>query len=192
MKRKIEKNRPEESKGIDHLKLPVGKILSDPVKGKFLTLPLFGWVGVREKKDTPLVLLVLMLFRSMEDPRPKGTLQIELPVHEDTELAVLAALERFGWDGRIWPEDEGWPPDDSDDASNLMAFLEQSGNLKNTFTFPPGEEGNAAVEVDVQRARGPFLMPPLPPMEGEPDQFKLTRLRELCNNPVIFYRQGQV
>jgi len=189
---RIQGDRPEESKGIDHLKLPVGKIISEPVKGKFLTLPLFGWVGIREKTNTPLVMLVVMLFRSVEDPVPKGTLQLELPVMEDTELAVLATLERFGWDGRIWPEQEGWPPPESDDEANLLALLEQSGNLKNTLTFPPGEEGAAALEVDVQRARGPFLMPPLPEPEGEPDEFKLTRLRELCTHPVIFYRQGEV
>jgi hypothetical protein len=185
-------DRPEEAKGVDHLKLPVGKIISAPVKGKFLTLPLFGWVGIREKANTPLVMLVVMLFRSVEDPVPKGTLQIELPVMEDTELAVLATLEQFGWDGRIWPEDEGWPPPDSDDEANIMALLEQSGNLRNTLTFPPGEEGAAAMEVNVERARGPFLMPPLPKPEGEADEYKLKRLRELCANPVIFYRPGHV
>jgi hypothetical protein len=170
----------------------VGKVISDPVKGEFFALPLFGWVGVREQKNTPLVMLVLMLFRSVDDPRPRGTLQIELPVHEDTELATLAVLERFGWDGRIWPEEEGWPPPGSDDEANLLALLEQSGNLLNTFTFPPGEEGAAAQKVDVQRARGPFLMPPLPKPEGEPDEYKLKKLRELCANPVVFYRSGPV
>jgi hypothetical protein len=186
------RERPEEAKGIDHLKLPVGKVLSDPVKGEFLTLPLFGWVGIREQKNTPIVLLVVMLFRSVDDPRPRGTLQIELPVHEDTELATLAALERFGWDGRIWPEEEGWPPSGSDDEENILALLEQSGTLKNTMTFPPGEEGAAAQKVDVQRARGPFLMPPLPKAEGEPDEYKLKRFRELCANPAVFYRPGPV
>ncbi len=174
-------------KSVDHLTLPVGKVLSSPVKGKFMTLPLFGWIGIRDRKDTPLVMLVLMLFRSVEDPVPRGTLQVEFPVMEETELATLAALEMFGWDGRIWPEDEGWPPIDSEDEKNLLAFLDQSQNLQNILTFPPGEEGNAAVEVDVQRARGPFLMPPLPNPIKEVDEFKLKRLRELCTNPAIFY-----
>lgn len=186
------KDKPEESKGTDHLKLPVGKVISDPIKGEFLSLPLFGWIGVREKKDTPLVMLVLMVFRSLEDPTPRGTVQLELPVFEETELATLAALERFGWDGRIWPEDEGWPPPDSEDEANIMALLEQSGNLQNTLTFPPGEEGVAAQTVEVRRARGPFLMPPLPAPEKEPDEFKLKRLRELCANPAVFYRPGLV
>jgi len=186
------RDKPDEAKGVDHLKLPVGKVISVPVKGKFLTLPLFGWIGIREKKNTPLVMLILMLFRSLEDPVPRGTLQIELPVHEDTELAVLAALGRFGWDGRVWPEEEGWPPPDSDDEANLVALLEQSGNLRNTMTFPPGEEGSAVQEVTIERATGPFLMPPLPKPAEEPDEHKLKRLRELCANPAVFYRPGHV
>lgn len=134
-------------------------------------------------------MLVLMIFRSVEDTTPRGTVQIEFPVHEDTELATLAALERFGWDGRIWPADEGWPPPDSEDEANLLALLEQSGNLYHTLTFPPGEKGAAAVTVDIQRARGPFLMPPLPDPDPDrkPNELKLKRLRELCANPAVFY-----
>lgn len=192
MKNRLRGDRPDEAKSVNHLKLPVGKVLSAPVKGKFLSLPLFGWVGIREKENTPLVMLVLMLFRSVEDPEPRGTIQVELPVMEDTELATLDALERFGWDGRIWPEEDGWPEAGSDDAENLMALLEQSGNLKNTFVFPPRDEGSVAIEVDVQRARGPFLMPPLSKPENPPDEGRLKRLRELCADPVIFYRPGHV
>ncbi len=185
-----DRKRPKTAQAIDHRKLPVGKLISPPVKGDFLCLPLLGWVGVREKVDTPLVLLALMLFKSLEDVAPRGTLQIELPVHEETKLATVAALERFGWDGRIWPRDEGWPPADSDDETNLQVMIAQA-ELSNTLVFPSDDEGTQAQQVKVSRARGPFLMPPLPKPETDPDPMKVEKLTELCNNPSLFYPIGR-
>jgi hypothetical protein len=185
MKRR-DKRRGKTNKTTDHKKLPVGKVLSDPVKGEFLCLPLFGWIAVREKVDTPLVMLVVMLFKSVEDPVPRGTLQLELPVFPETELGIVAALDRFGWDGRIWPRDEGWPDEGSSDEDNLKALLKQA-KLRNTLVFPTGDEGSAAQSVNVQRARGPFLMPPLPKPEVEVDPWKRDQLRKLCEAPELFY-----
>lgn len=178
--------RDPDAKGIDHRKLPVGTIVSSPIKGDFLALPLFGWVAKRAQVDTPLVMVTTLLMRSLEDPQPRGTLQIELPVMEETELATLAALVRFGWDGRVWPIDDGWPTGAEADEEQLLALME-SATLRATMTFPPGDNGVQAQSVSVQRARGPFLMPPLPEPEGEPDQAKLLRLRQLCENPRVFY-----
>lgn len=177
-------HRTEDTKGHDHRKLPVGTILSNPIKGDFLALPLFGWVAKRAKVETPLVMLVTMLIRSAEDPHPKGTLQIELPVVEETELATVAALERFGWDGRVWPVDDGWPTGSTNDEEQILALMEQA-KLRATMTFPSGENGVSAQSVSVQRAKGPFLMPPLPTAK-DVDPKKLQRLRELCENPRIF------
>lgn len=190
-KDRIKGDRPDSAKSIDHLTLPVGKVLSDPIKGTFLSLPLFGWVSVRGKKNTPLVMLTLVLLKPDDvNPSPKGALQVEMPVMEETELATLEALERFGWDGRIWPEDAGWPIAGSEEEESLFAMIGQAGILKNIMTFPPSERGATAVEIEVTRARGPFLMPPLPKMEGEPNKAKLDRLRELCESPAIFYLPG--
>lgn len=178
--------RDDETKGIDHRKLPVGQVISNPVKGDFLALPLFGWVAKRAQTETPLVMVVVLLMRSVEDPRPRGTLQIEMPVIEgETELPTLAALERFGWDGRVWPIDDGWPTGSEADEENITSLMEQA-KLRATMTFPPGEEGVQAQTVSVQRAQGPFLMPPLDAPEGEVDPLKLQRLRQLCENPRVF------
>lgn len=187
IQRNIDRNTAEEQG--DHQKLPTGIIKSSPVKGKFLALPLFGWIGVRKKTKTPLVMLMTLLMRSAEDVQPRGTLQVELPIWPETELATLAALERFGWDGRVWPKDEGWPGGTPDEEM-LTALLGQS-NLKATLTFPSGEQGASAQDVVVSRARGPFLMPPLPEPEGEPDQKKLEYLRMLCENPELFWASTQ-
>jgi hypothetical protein len=185
-------NRKDRQKLLkDHLKLPTGTIVSSPVKGRFLSLPLLGWVGVREKTEIPLVMLVVMLFRSLEDTTPRGTLQIELPVYPETELATLALLIQYGWDGRIWPEEEGWPEPKSSEEENLFALLEQAKTLVNTLVFPTGNEGALAVEVNVARARGPFLMEPLPDVK-EADSEKREKLRTLCNNPSVFYRSSSL
>ena len=180
--------RDPDTKGLDHRTLPTGEVISNPLKGDFLALPLFGWVGKREKVDTPLVLLVVLLMRSAEDPIPRGTLRIELPVIPETELATLAALERFGWDGRVWPVDEGWPTGSEDDEGNILTLMEQAA-VRATLTFPPKPDQGVAVQpVTVTRSRGPFLMPALPAPEGEPDPVKLIRFRQLCENPRVFFQ----
>lgn len=169
-----------------HRKLPVGQVRSNPVKGDFLSIPLLGWVSIRAKTETPLVMLALLLFRSVEDPRPRGTLHIELPVLPETENATVAALERYGWDGRVWPGDEGWPTGSEQDEANMKAMLE-GANLKATLVFPSGDAGTPAQSVSVQRARGPFLMPPLPIPETDPNPQLVERLREICKSPGIFH-----
>src|SRR6478736_763792 len=115
---------------------------------------------------------------------PKGLIQIEMPVYPETERGVLGVLERFGWDGRIWPLERGWPDEEQVEADNLRTCLNQAV-LKNSLVFPPSPtgEGVSAQPINVARARGPFLMQHLPIPEGEPNQLLLDRLRELCLNP---------
>ena len=176
------------TKGLDHRTLPTGEIISNPVKGDFQALPLFGWMGKRDRVDTPLVMLVVLLMRSTEDPIPRGTLRIEHPVFPETELAILAELERFGWDGRVWPVDEGWPTGAEVDEGNILTLMEQAA-VRATLTFPPnGNQGVPVQPVTVTRSRGPFLMPALRAPEGEPDPVKLIRFRQLCENPRVFFQ----
>ncbi len=166
----------------NHRDLPVGKLLSPPIKGDFLALPLFGWVATRAGDRVPLVMLTLLLMRSLEDPIPRGTLEVTIPFIETTQLATFAALERFGWDGRVWPTDEGWPSGDSVEEANLRNLLREA-KLRATLTFPPNDKGMALQSVTVSRAQGPFLMAPLPEPTDVADPDKLSRLRELCADP---------
>jgi hypothetical protein len=126
-------------------------------------------------------MLVVLLIRSLEDPMPRGTLEITLPVLPENEAAVVAALARFGWDGRVWPTEEGWPTG-TQEESNIRELMRQA-KLKATLTFPSDDSGAMAQQVTVSRAAGPFLMPPLPQPEGEVDAAKLERLRGLCADP---------
>lgn len=186
-------------------RLPVGQIKSDPIKGDFQALPLFGWVSQRAEVKTPLVMLTTLLMRSSTDPTPAGTLNIELPVFPETELATLAFLEELGWDGRAWPIDDGWPTGDVNHEEMIIALMDQA-LLRATLTFPPNEKlGARTFPVSVQRAQGPFLMPPLSEPRptyvrqgsGErtipwtPDEKKLERLRQLCADPKAFHRPMQ-
>ncbi len=186
--RKLQRNvERQENEGtidvpVNHRDLPQGKLLSPPIKGDFLALPLFGWVATRAGDRVPVVMLTLLLMRSVEDPLPRGTLSVTLPVIESTELAVLAALERFGWDGRVWPTDEGWPSGDGVDEAQVRKLM-KDGNLRTTLTFPPNDKGVALQSVTVSKAQGPFLMPPLPEPEGPADPDRLARLRGLCADP---------
>lgn len=179
--------RSPEAKGIDHKKLPVGEVIDKPVaKGRYLALPLFGYVALRDKVNTPLVMVTCLLMPGPAAPDPRGAIKIELPVIEETEMATVACLERFGWDGRVWPGEPGWP-EDTDDEENIRALLEQAG-LAATMVFPSGDKGTKTQTVEVQRAKGPFLMPPLPKPNEDPDPHKVERLRELCRDSTIFYR----
>lgn len=174
-------------------RLPVGQIKSDPIKGDFQALPLFGWVSQRAEVKTPLVMLTTLLMRSSTDPTPAGTLNIELPIFPETELATLALLEELGWDGRVWPIDDGWPTGDVNHEEMIIALMDQA-LLRATLTFPPNEErGARTFPVSVQRAQGPFSMPPLPelPPSWTPDERKLERLRQLCADPKVFHRPMQ-
>jgi len=171
----------KESESTDHHKLPVGQILSAPVKGDFISMPLFGCMGIRAKVGTPLVLITLALMRKNDhEKRPRGWLRVELPILPETQNATLAALERYGWTGQIWPTDG--PLEDPANEVQLKSLLDAS-NLAATLVF----SGTQLQDVAVSRAQGPFLMPPLPEAEGEPDPVKLTRLLELCADPQVFY-----
>lgn len=188
--------RPEEAKGIDHHLLPVGKVIAGmdptkPIRGKYQAMPLFGYVSLRDKTDTPLVMLTVLLMKVEEgDISVAGSMSLELPVFPETETGILWALERLGWDGRVWPVDDGWPHGDEANEMQLLELMENA-KLRASLTFPPSDVGAAAIEVDVQRANGPFLMPPLPEPEAPGDPVKLAKLRAMCENPKVFFDRPQ-
>lgn len=181
--------RTPDTKGIDHHKLPVGLNISRPVKGEFEGLPLFAWVSVRDKVNTPLVMLTLLLTK---DAKVEGSLSMELPYFPgETEDSIVSFMAKLGWDGKVWPKDGGWPTQplgSEEDETSIKSLLGSSG-LKACMNFPPSPEGVPLLEINVQRAKGPFLMPPLPPPEGEVDATLKAKLQELCANPKVFHSQ---
>lgn len=166
--------------------LPIGQMLSGPLKGEYLALPLFGWVALRADTRMPLVMLALTLLDQIDDAGPKGAMQLELPFTPKTEQGVTHLLDNFGWDGRVWPADPGWPTGAGLDEEHLRSLMQSSG-LAATFVFPPSGTGVSALAINIARAKGPFYMPPLeaPEIPAPPD--KVSKIWDLIRNPGVFY-----
>lgn len=174
--------------------LPVGRVASEPIKGSFQALPIFGWLSV-VKRDVPrgsltsagtqvILGIATLILDSVQSAQPKGTFCIEIPVLPETQDSIVAYLERLGWDGRIWPRDSGWPDGSDTDVEQLTSLMLDS-NLTNIIVFSPGEHGVPTVAIDIQKARGPFYMPPLPQVPVT-DQDKALKFEALVADPTVF------
>lgn len=184
--RKVRRNEGNDQVTEEQQRLPVGKVTSAPVKGQFQALPVLAWISLRKASEVRLMMLALLLLR---ENKIHGMLQMEIPVYSETEAAIVATLQRLGWDGRVWPEDAGWPTG-SDDEGSLQHFLSQA-NLASSLVFPPSEGGNATLAVSVERAKGNFFMPPLP-SDQDPDPNLLAKFKELCENFKVFYTDAHL
>lgn len=165
-------------------RLPVGQVVTRPVKGDFHGLPVLGWVSRRKDQDTRLLMLALLLLRNNQ---LEGMLQMECPVYPETERAVVGTLQRLGWDGRIWPMEDGWPTGVIEDEQNIRHFL-NTAKLEATLVFPPNSDlVNALLPLTVERAAGKFLMPPLPEPPDPLSPVLIDRFTQLCHVPTVFY-----
>lgn len=134
---------------------------------------------MRDRDQIPLVMLVVALLGENVEEGLKGLLEIELPLYVETEAATVACLERYGWSGRTWKDgDPHWPTGDEGAFEQLREFMTEAG-LRASLTFPPDPTtGNHhAQSVEVTRASGRFLMPPLevpimPPAEDRVKAFR--------------------
>lgn len=191
---KRRQDRAQQELTIDQQKLPTGRVLTEPLRGQFLSFPLLAWMAIRERDGTPLVMLVLALLE-LDQREIRGTLEIELPIYDDTELATLAALERYGWAGDVWALGDPPPWENTDLAEHLKGLLSQtSTKLRATLVFAPDSAtGNTfAQTVEVLRAKGRFLMPPLEVPLTSPDAHRLQILRDLRDNYRSFFRIDEV
>jgi hypothetical protein len=171
-------------------KLPTGRVLTGPLRGTFLTFPLLSWISVRQRDRIPLVMLVLALMEA-EQIEMRGTLEVELPLYVDTEAATLTALERYGWAGSVWSIGDPPPLDNTDLAELLEGLLGQTTTkLKKTLVFEPDPTtGNAPAQfVEVSRAQGRFLMPPLERPTTPPNEDRVRALRALVPDYRSFFQ----
>lgn len=175
----------------EQMRLPAGRVVTAPVRGKYQTLPLLGWVARRKKSDVPLVMLALAL---LGDEGIVGVIHVELPIYRgETDEATVAALQRYGWRGGFWEQgSQEWPTGDNVNEEQLDMLIHETNSLKGSLTFPPMEEGTAVQEVEIGRAQGSFLMPPLPEPEEPVDPKLLERLHELCEDYTVFYLDAVV
>jgi hypothetical protein len=169
-------------------KLPRGRVVGDPLKGTFLSIPIFGWIAFREGDRIPLIKLALGLLENDEEHLNKGLLELEIPLYPDTEAAALTVLDRYGWTGAIWAIGDPPPFGDQDAADSFIGLLSAVG-LAATLLFGPDRETskNPALSIEVLRAKGPFLMPPLDQPAEPPPPERLSILRDLASNYQRFY-----
>lgn len=186
---KRQKDRDSDELPLAQQRLPTGRILTEPAKGKFMSVAMIGWIGIRERDRIPLVMLVVgLLPQEAEQVAPLATLEIELPLYGETMAATVAALERYGWSGQTWTEGDNRWPTGSEDEHELAGLLAQVG-LRATFTFPPDAvTGDVRAQaVEVTRASGRFLMPPLEEPTEPPDPERVKALNELAAAYLDFY-----
>lgn len=166
-------------------------MLTEPLRGSYVSLPLLAWMAVRERDQTPLVMLALALLEP-DQSRICGTLEVELPLYDDTEAATLAALERYGWAGAVWSLDDPPPLDNTELAEMLKGLLAQTTEkLRATLVFAPDPTtgDSMAQTVEVSRAKGRFLMPPLEVPLAPPNLELLETMRDLTRNFRFFFRE---
>ncbi len=177
------------AKQTDPRDVAYGRVIGGDVHpGPYRILPVLGWM--RKEKGVIGVTLSCILLRIYDD-KHMGSLGWNIPVNERTEKAVCRALTSFGWDGRIWPLDPGWP-DGGDEARGFQQLLHES-HLFSSFVFPPEPQGSRVLRVDVMALSKPFALPPEFPAEDvvEPTEDHMAKLRRLMVEPDLFLRDGQ-
>lgn len=155
--------------------------------GPYNVLPVLG--SMHKGKATTFIHLSTFLLRISDDAHV-GVMNWVMPFNPRTEMTVVRLLASLGWDGRVWPAEEGWPGD-SKEATGLRTLLANQ-NLTSTLTFPPdGDNGNRVVRQEILRTSADFPLSPefegpgVPPTAG-----MLDKLRKLAEDPTVFGMGG--
>ena len=186
--KKAEKAAKEYTRKTPREDLCTAKVVSgDQVRpGPYNILPIMG--SLHKGKHTSFLHISCFLLRIPDDAHV-GVMNWVCPVNGRTDHAIAKLLVSLGWDGRVWPDEPGWPT--GKEADGLRALLMGSGLLA-TLTFPPHpEEGNAMLRQEILRTSTDF---PLSPDCGagaiEPTREHLEKLRKLAADPAVFGMGG--
>lgn len=174
-------------KSTDPRDLARGRIIGadpDAHPGPFRLLPVLGWLRPQEKY---LFLALSTIMLRVYDDRHMGTLGWSIPITERTERKVCGLLTSFGWDGRIWPQDPGWPDDAPTELAGLQPLL-RDARLISTFVFPPEVQGSRVLRVDVSKISTDFPLPYECPSADyeEPTEQQWDKFKALCQDPSMF------
>ncbi len=150
--------------------------------GKFRFMPILGWVADPPPEDSsPMARAMREKFGPLQFPKrlilsgallkmvggaSVGLLDWSIPVTERMEETVFSLLATFGWDLRVWPNNDGWPDAAQAERIGLRELLMKK-KLNATMTFPPSANGNRVMTVHVLKVSKPF---PLPPIIEEADR----------------------
>jgi hypothetical protein len=167
--------------------LALAKVTSGEIRpGPYNILPVL--CTMHRAKTSVYVLLSSFLLR-IPDDKHMGVMNWLLPYNERTALTVCKLLVSLGWDGRVWPDDAGWPT--GTEADGLRQVL-KGQNLTATLTFPPDpKNGNFCLRQEVLRSNADFaLCPDVDDGAREPTPEHLEKLRQLAIDPSIFGMGG--
>lgn len=188
--KKAEKAAKEYARKTPREDMCIARVTSgDQVRpGPYNLLPILA--SMHTVKEVKFVLLASFLLR-IADEAHVGVMNWMLPFNERTEKTVAKLLVSLGWDGRVWPEEPGWPGDDTKEATGLRTLL-KGQNLLATLTFPPdGENGNAILRQEILRGSADFpLSPHVEEGSKEPTPEMIEKLRKLAADPVPVFGAG--
>lgn len=188
--KRAERAAKEYAKRTPREDLCLAKVTSgDEVRpGPYNLLPVL--CSIHKGRNTAYVLLTSFLLR-ISDEAHVGVMNWAMPFNERTEQMVAKLLVSLGWDGRVWPPEDGWPGDTKEGAGLKTLLVGQE--LDATLTFPPTEDGNATIRQDVLRTSANFPMSPEVEGGGKDVAPELiTKLRKLAEDPAPIFGSGQV
>lgn len=167
-----------------------GMVTSPGTKpGAYRFLPVLSHLS--PYKGSLYLILQGILMLTYQD-KHAGMLAWTIPVNDTTKADALALLVALGWDGRVWPNDSGWPDEDRHEASGLERLLYES-YIDASFVFPPHpERGSRVLRVLISKPNGRF---PLPVQLEAEDIVEVTpelrsRFDVLVADPSIFKEKG--
>lgn len=156
--------------------------------GPFRLLPLMACIRQNESGPLPYLMVFAGVLRNYQDDH-QGSLSWRIPLNEQTIPTATRLLAAMGWDGRVWPNDKGWPDDDARESLGLRVIMEES-RLGQTFIFPPDpERGNRVLPFLLSRSRGRQFVLPVEyslPEDVEVRPELEARFRELIQTPDLF------
>jgi len=189
--KKAEKAAKEYSRKTRREDLCLARVTSgDQVRpGPYNLLPVLGSMH-KGKHDNSFVLITSFLLR-ISDEAHIGVMNWALPFNERTEKTIATLLASFGWDGRVWPEETGWPGDETKEAAGLRALL-KGQKLAATLTFPPDpDNGNAVLRQEILRTSADFpLSPEVTNGSKEATPEMIEKLRKLAEDPTAVFGSG--
>ena len=152
--------------------------------GLYRFMPLIGCT--RPKEGQVYLHLSGVLLRPFES-KHEGTMSWYAPLSDESLVPLAELLVALGWDGRVWPNDAGWPDGDDREAAGLEQLLKE-GHLDASMVFPPDPKKGSKVINVLVGGSDPFPMP-LDLEQGDralvPSSI-LDRLQALMADPGVF------
>ena len=155
-----------------------------PGAGMYWFMPVLGWIEPRDG-GVPFMMLSGTILR-ISDQSSVGTGSWRIPTTAANTEAILVLLASLGWDGLVWPYDQGWPTG-APEEEGLKTLIHRVP-LGNTFSFAPDPvKGVRVLRIVVTKSVGAS---PLPPDVGDdrvsPTEAMRARFAEAALDPTIF------